>query len=358
MPQIYFSRVPTTPRLLVGDQPELSVFCKINQLSPDSGIAPGRAYSFDLEDPSTEALVARINAMPAAEKEIVAEAVNLHGDDFNTVARFFEENFTPEKLDQMNGLVGAGATAIGARLNGFQKAVFKYENALVDVNRASRSHSVGSGVTLYQAETRARQAYEHLKYAYQAELNRVSDPYLRTRNRGNALSNAERGLALSKRKPGSNKIDPGVYVRDVNDVRRFSLYARITRVAGYLAVGVSAALGAEKVLVTRSAGGDWLRETSKQMTRFGTGGAVGGYAGKWSATVVTSVGGRAVGALASKGLIAGAGKAGLLAAGPVGWGVLAVAVGVGLVVGWQVSERAGAAGETLADRLWSWSGSW
>lgn len=136
------------------------------------------------------------------------------------------------------------------------------------------------------------------------------------------------------------------------------MYARVTKVAGHLAVGVSAALGAEKVIVTRSAGGDWLRETSKQMTRFGTGGAIGGYAGKWSAGVVTSVGGRTVGALASKGLIAGAGKAGLLAAGPVGWGVLAVAVGVGLVVGWQVAERAGTAGENLADRLWSWSESW
>lgn len=359
MPQIHFSRVPTTPRHLIGDEPaSLSAFCKVNQLSPDSWIAPGRAYSLDYDDPTTTALLARMNSMPATEKRIVIDAVDTSGDHFNTTARFFEENFTPDKLDRLNGLAGAGATAISERLNGFQRAVVDYEKALLDVNRASRSHSVGGAVRLYQAETNAKQAYERLKYAYQAELNRVSDPYLRLKNRGSALSNAPRGITLAKKSPHSRKVDPGVFVSGTEDVRRFGLYARITQVAGYLAVGTSAALGAEKVVATRAVGGDWLRESSRQMTRFGAGGAIGGYAGKWSAAVTTSVGGRAVGALASRGLIAGAGKAGLVATGPVGWGVLAVAVGVGLVVGWQVSERAGAAGESLADRLWSWSSSW
>ena len=359
MPQIYFSRIPTTPFELVGDEPEaLSEFCAVNQLSPSSGIAPGRAYSFDVEDPQTPHILVRLNAMPSAEKAVIVEGIASSGGKFNAVARFFEDNLTPEKLDRLNGLVGAGAAAANARLTGFQRALVDYEKALLDVNKASRSHSVGGGVRLYQAETRAKLAYERMQHAYQAELNRVSDPSLRLKNRGNALSNAPRGITLSKRSPNSAKVDPGVFVSGLEDVRRFGLYARMTHIAGNLAVGVSAALAAEKVVASRAAGGDWLRESSRQMTKFGTGGAIGGYAGKWSATVTTSVGGRAIGALASKGVIVGAGKVGLMAAGPIGWGMLAVAVGVGLVVGWQVGERAGASGEALADRLWSRSTSW
>lgn len=359
MPQVYFTTAFTTPEeLLLKQESQLSLFCKQNNFSSASEIMPpGKAYSLDLDDPVTPSVVAMLNFMPAEDRAVIRDTAEVAGDDLNTLAKFFTENLSAEKIDTLNGLVGAGMTAAGARLTGFQRAILDYEKALVEVNKASRSNSVGGSVRLFQAEGKAHAAYRQLQTAYHAELNRVSDPSLRLKNRGNALSNVNRGLVLSKRSPNSAKVDPGVFIRGTREVRMFQTYARIVRDLGRAAVFFSAALGAGKVITTRQEDGDWLRESTKQMARFGVGGAAGGYAGKTSAAVTTSLGGRAVGMFASKGIIVGAGKAGLVAAGPIGWGVLAVAVGVGLVVGWQVAEKGGSVGEVMADRTWQWSSS-
>ncbi|PCM44904.1 hypothetical protein [Marinobacter sp. ANT_B65] len=69
----------------------------------------------------------------------MARSAEAMGEDAHILKVFFEPHLSPEKIQEINGLVGAGTTAAFARLNGFQQALAKYQEALLNLTRAHKS---------------------------------------------------------------------------------------------------------------------------------------------------------------------------------------------------------------------------
>lgn len=145
----------------------------------------------------------------------------------------------------------------------------------------------------------------------------------------------DRAITLASRSTVATS-DPRLFVADANDAGRMGSFSRALNNTGRLAVVVDAGLRANKIYTTHEGGGDWMRESAIQMVGFGAGGAAGGLTGK------IVVGGGAL--LAA--------QAGLLVAGPVGWAVLGVVVGAGLLAGFAVGSYADKEGQGLAASIW------
>ena len=354
MPYVHFADTLIKPKDLFNDETSLAKFLKANQLSENTYIAPGKAFSFDVDDINTAAVIRTLNSLPSRDRQVIAESAAISGDEFDTVARFTIENLNPEVLETINSLVGAGATAAHTRLSDFQTAILNHQNALHDHNKAARANSI-SGMRAYQTEVQVKATRQTLERRFPLELNRVSDPSLRHKNRGNALSNLNRALTLAERNPNSPKIHSGLYISDTSDVRRYGGYARIMQNLGRGTVLVGAGAAILEVQNTAQAGGDWLRESTRQMVGFGLSGYWGAISGKHATRLATFAGTRAIGALATKGTIVAAGKVGLVAAGPIGWAILGTAILIGVSVGYQVGKLGGSVGRNSADRGWNWS---
>lgn len=336
MPDIFFAQKPTSASALVGDDPAtLEAFLRSNGLSEKETIQPGRAYSLATDDIFTLSTLRKLNSLPTPERMCLARSAEAMGEEAHILKVFFETHLPPEKMQEINGLVGAGATAAFTRLNGFQQALVKYQEALLNLTRVHNASGPGVGTRRIQAQTMARNAYRTLQEAYQTELNRISPEALRGKNRGNALSNADRGVLLASRS-SSARPDTRLFVADATDAGRMGSLSRILNNTGRLAVVADAGLRANKIHTTYENGGDWLRESSVQMTGFGTAGVVGGLAGKY-----TVIGGTALAA-----------KAGLIVAGPVGWAVLGVVVTVGVLAGLGAGLYADQKGQNFASMLW------
>ncbi len=336
MPEILFARKPIFPTELVGDDPSsIEAFLRRNGLNENEILQPGRAYSFATKDTFTLTTLRRLNSLPVSERMCLARSAEAMGNEAHVLRVFFETNLSPENLKEINGLVGAGATAAFVRLNGFQQALVKYQEALLNFTKVHKSQGPGIGTRRIQAEKATHRAFQRLKKAYEVELNRISPIAYRHKNRGNALSNAERGVLLASR--SSNiKPDARLFVADAADAGRLGAFSRFLNNTGRLAVVTDATLRANKVHTTYESGGNWLRESSIQMTGFGIGGVTGGLTGQ--------------------GVVAGgtilAAKAGLLVAGPVGWAVLGVIVGAGFVAGYKVGSFIDNEAQSAASRLW------
>ncbi|MBU2873555.1 hypothetical protein [Marinobacter salexigens] len=336
MPDIFFAQKPTSASALVGDDPAtLQAFLRSNGLTEREMIQPGRAYSLENDDVFTLSTLRRLNSLPMPERMCLARSAETMGEEAHILKVFFETHLSPEKIQEINGLVGAGATAAFARLNGFQQALVKYQEALLNLTRAHKSGGTGVGARRIQAENMARSAYQTLQKAYQTELNRISPEALRGKNRGNALSNADRGILLASRS-SSARPDARLFVADATDAGRMGSLSRILNNTGRLAIVADAGLRANKIHATYENGGDWLRESSVQMTGFGFAGAAGGLTGKYTILAGTAL----------------AAKAGLLVAGPVGWAVLGVIVTVGVFAGLGAGSIADKRGRNIAAGIW------
>lgn len=146
MPEIRFSRNLSSPDVLVGNDPDaLSAFRHVNDIGLCEVIPPGNAYSFENSDFQTRAVIKRINALPRQERLILARLAREAGDGTHQLAAFFEQNFSREKIEQVNGLVGAGAAAAHQRLSGFQRALRDYQEAVLEFNRLHKSSGPGIG---------------------------------------------------------------------------------------------------------------------------------------------------------------------------------------------------------------------
>ena len=110
-------------------------------------------------------------------------------------------------------------TAVDTRLTGFQQALHRYQAALVELRefeaRGAHRHTQGRGVAhnRNQLEGAVREAYQDPDQRFRAETDRAVPHANRYKNRGNALSNAERGLTLAHRSAG-RKADPRLFVAD------------------------------------------------------------------------------------------------------------------------------------------------
>ncbi|MFE8072437.1 hypothetical protein QQM79_15370 [Marinobacteraceae bacterium S3BR75-40.1] len=337
MPQIQFATKLCSPRDLVGDDTDaLMAFSRTNNVAMGRLLQPGEAYSLDFEDPQALGVVRKINALPAEERRSLARSTELMGDELHGLYGFFAANLTAEKMQTINSLIGASTTAGDTRLNTFQKALLKYQNALLDLRKVHESN--GSGGQRFRAETAVRRAFQSLRATFATELSRFAPVSLRNKNRGDALSNAERGITLASRAPGA-KPDQRLFVADTTQASRLGGFARFLGWLGTIGVVVDAGFRANHVCETYDGGGQWMRESAVQMTGFGAGGAVGGWVGR---AVIT--GGAAYAA-----------EAGLIVAGPMGWIALGVIVSVGVLAGYAAGTQMDEIGQYIASKVWDWN---
>lgn len=343
MPEILFSRRRTTPAGLAGNDPQaVDAFCSVNGFGKNDTILPGHAYSYDSQNFHTRSILRKINSLPLYERVGLAANIDEMGDETHILVEFIYEHFTPEQLKKINSLVGASATAIKeARLTGLQQAMLHYENTLLELRKMKRSgQGPGIGARRVRMQTQAHSAFNVLKQAYSRELNRLSPLAYRNKNRGNALSNANRGILLAERNVTA-KPDPRINVSNSVQAVKLSGIAKFSNNAGRGAVLIDGALRTNDVLNVHSEGGDWIRQASVQMTGMGLGVAAGSRVGQGTVAL-----------LSKKAVSAGYMKAGLVAVGPKGWLVLGVIVGTGLLVGLTVGKGVDEIGKNSASWLW------
>ncbi|WP_097459081.1 hypothetical protein [Mangrovitalea sediminis] len=334
MPRIFFSRTLCSPRDLIGDDPDsLIAFSEANNIGMGGLLRPGQAFSLDYDNPQTVAIVSKINNLPEQERRTLAQSTNLMGNELHGLFAFFDQNLSDKQIATMNSLVGATTGAVGNRLNAFQKAVVAYQKTLLELRAVQKATGAKAGQLRAKAEAQARSTFAYLRKAFQTELSRFAPVSLRYKNRGNALSNAERGITLASRRPNA-KADPELFVADAVQASRLGEFTRFLGWLGSLGVVVDAGLRAKHVYSTYETGGKWLRDSSMQLAGFGFGGAAGAMVGR----------------AAMSGATAYAVDVGLITAGPVAWIALAVIVGAGLVIGYE----AGSLGDTFGKNISAW----
>lgn len=336
MPEIVFARYMTSPTQLLDDDPAAhALFCRTNSLGQHDILPATCAYSLDHEHAATRHVIRQLNAQNSAERCTLTKLVDATGEELHALAAFASRYWTRENLQKMDGFVGAGATAASTRLDAFEKAVVNYQNAMLDLRRLTKP-GAGYGAQRQQAEAAVRKAYQMLRQRFAIELKHFSSEAHRARNTGTAFSNADRGILLARRRPQSPKTDLRIKVADQFQASRLASLSQFVNRLGKGMVALDAAARVDKVYEVHKEGGNWMRESSVQMTGFGLGGAAGGIVG-------TQV--------VSGGMVLAA-EAGLLAAGPVGWAVLGGILLVGLAAGFTAGSLADKGGQLVAASVW------
>ena len=334
MPQICFARYQCYAKDIMGSETaHLDAFIKSNQLSPDGRILPGTAYSLDFPDPQTPFILHKINSMPGPERRAFARSAYMLGDEIHSLAGFFEENLSPVMFVKSGRVAGAGTTAVNTRVTEFQKAMSDYQREV----KALWSRRLAPSAEVRAQKLRVRNAFRTMERVYPNELKLFSPLKYRAKNRGNALGSADRAITLALRKSNSPTMDARLNITDMPDIRKLQSCSKILVWAGNAAILADAGFRVAEVNAIRNEGGDWMRESAIQLTGFGSGGAAGGYVGKY-----TIVGGTALAA-----------KAGLVVAGPVGWAVVGVIVAAGLFAGLGAGYYAERVGRYVAS--WTWN---
>jgi hypothetical protein len=211
-------------------------------------------------------------------------------------------------------------------MSSFESAVRNYENALFALHEFNRRRG-GSGTERAQLEQTVKIRYNQLNQKFQVEMARIVPRADIAKNRGTALTSTERGIELTRHSKGR-----GLHVTDQIQAGGLVKFSRAIRFVGNGAVVLDAGLRANDVRRTHQAGGDWMRETSVQLTGFGFSGAAGGAAGKYAV-----IGGAM--------LVAKMG----LALTPWGWVVL---IGAGVAVGFAAGYYGDQAGKGFSSWIW------
>ena len=114
-----------------------------------------------------------------------------------------------------------------------------------------------------------RKTYSELQLQYHAELNKLASPGSLGKNRGNALSSAERGINLAQRR------GRGINVANTAQAVQISRMATGISYTGKGLIALDAGIRINGVHNTYKQGGNWQREAAIQTTGFGAGGAAG-----------------------------------------------------------------------------------
>src|SRR5690625_2197489 len=198
MPEVFISSRPCTPADLMGDDsPSTDAFCDRYRVHRHTRLPPARAYSTDAFDSTANAVVTRLNALPTSVRQNLGSCVDVLGDAPTRQLAEFHYRHLEQPLMHATGLVGAGATAMGARSDSFRGALAAYQDALVDLYE----HRRGQGQTGFnrpQLEARARQTYANLDRQFRVEVDRIVPAVDRGKNRGTPLTSADRGITLAR----------------------------------------------------------------------------------------------------------------------------------------------------------------
>lgn len=328
MPEVFISSRPCTPADLMGDDsPSTDAFCDRYRVHRHTRLPPARAYSTDAFDSIANAVVTRLNALPTSVRQNLGSCVDVLGDAPTRQLAEFHYRHLEQPLMHATGLVGAGATAMGARSDSFRGALAAYQDALVDLYE----HRRGQGQTGFnrpQLEARARQTYANLDRQFRVEVDRIVPAVDRGKNRGTPLTSADRGITLA-RQGGRRRIN----VQNVVEASRVGRLGQAITHVGRGAVALDIGLRYRRVRGAYQSDADWLRQASQEMTGFGFAGIAGYGVGK--GTVIA----------------AGSGLALLgISVTPVGW-VLLLGAGAtaGLAAGWGGDRF----GRWLSGSIWS-----
>ena len=340
MPNLYFAREPFHASELFGnDREAFKAFCRNNSAGNLRVLHRHTAYCLSANGPGEQSAVQKIATLPAPEREKLAACTRELGDDIHAVSDFVDRN-----LRWVDGgpvsLVGAGATAVDTRLTGFQQALHRYQAALLELrdfeSRGAHRHTQGRGVGHHRSnlESAVRDAYQDLDQRFRAEMDRAVPGTNRYKNRGNALSNAERGMTLAHRS-ATRKPDPRLFVADAMDATRLERFARMTRGIGHGAIALDAGFRINRVYSDyHDEDEDWMRTAAEETASFGTAGLLGLHTGK------ATVKGAGLTAVALG-----------IAITPVGWaGIIAGGVAIG--------AGAGYLGDRFGRTVTSWISEW
>ena len=177
------------------------------------------------------------------------------------------------------GATGTSAQMKFQQLSRFHQALVRYENALLAIQSPAAPGMPGAGGRTASAIRDASQAYDALVTEHRAAMASLAPAVMRAKNRGGAISNAQRGITLALRSRGG-KVDPRLLVADLFQAQTLKNFAKfMSRMATPLALAVDGFLRHGKVKSVKQADGDWHRESYKQMGGFGFGAVAGGLAG-------------------------------------------------------------------------------
>ncbi|MEJ2669830.1 MAG: hypothetical protein P8077_06110 [Gammaproteobacteria bacterium] len=323
MPELFFCQRAEKPADFLAPlgANQAALLCKANRRSLDSLLSPGTVFSLT-DDAVTLNMASSLNRLDRKEGRILCNVVQACGNELLPLASFFDRYFSDHNIDKINTAIGAASTAASIRLDSFEQAVVEYQKSLNTLWRASReNHGVGNADLINQLSQRTSQNFDNLKSKYSVELNRFSPQAWRNKNRGDAFSNARRGIRLATKNPRSAKMDSRLEVHSRYQVSGMAILSRLINKVGNGAVAFDAVMRAVKVKAVKEAGGDWMRESVRQLSGFGLGGAAGIYVGQ-----ATFGAGAAI-----------AVEAGLLVSGPIGWlvlgGIFAASLGAGYLAG-------------------------
>lgn len=345
MPDVIIPRRPLSVRqLCANDENAIQCFLGNNPEVRNDILIPGRAYctaDFPVS-PRERAIYCPINALPAPARENLACVIDDYGDETHILASFndqYRRDLAEYERSQRrlgvashsNTLAGSAAAVMTARHNGFFDALLHYQQTL---ERLHNLNGVGRGKSAQRSQLRreAIAAYEVLNQRFQYELHRLVPEGNRglnrrgnPRNKGNALSNPQRGITLAERsKP------QGIHVADGYRQGSMARLATAVRYAARGAVFLDAGLRINTVRNEYQVGGDWQRETFAQTAGFS-------------------------GSLASGAVVGGIAKAGLVAAkitlmaSPAGW---CLVIGSAAVFGFGLAAGVDAAFQRGARALW------
>ena len=88
------------------------------------------------------------------------------------------------------------------------------------------------------------------------------------KNRGGAISNAQRGITLALRSRGG-RVDPRLFVADLFQAQTLKNFAKfMSRIATPLALATDGLIRNGRVRSEKQEDGDWHRESYKQMGGF------------------------------------------------------------------------------------------
>ncbi|MEJ2743982.1 MAG: hypothetical protein P8176_16305 [Gammaproteobacteria bacterium] len=334
---------------------QAALLCEANRVNPSQILTPGKVLSLT-EDPTALNMANSLNCLSRNEGQILSKIVQQCGQEALPLASLFDQNFSDYSVDKINTAIGAASTAASTRLSAFEVALLAHQKALRELWRVSRTDYRGSADAYNTALERATNTYSVLETKFSAELRRYAPEAWRHKNRGDALSNANRGIeawrhknrgdalsnanrgiTLATRNPRSPKMHSGLTIQTRYQASGLAIISKIINKIGNGAVALDAMMRGIKVMGIKEVGGDWLRESVRQLTGFGTGGAAGLFAGRGTFAAGTAL----------------AAHYGLLVGGPFGWAVLGGIFVLSLGVGYKTGVAMDANGQRVANHIMS-----
>ena len=264
------------------------------------------------QNPQANSIQRTLTGLNTAERDNLMCTMDVLDQRLLAIAALYDTALSTIDLQQTGSLVGAGATASHTRLTGFQKAIVDYQKALLALSEHSKSKVNGRPANAKKALLKAavERFYKHLQQTYQTELKKIVTPAEWGKNRGSALSSAQRGINVASRRKYRQ-----LNIQNGKQAMQLAKLTKGINFAGNGLIVLDAGFRANTVRNSYQNNENWQRELAVQTTGFGLGGAAGIAAGKATAGVLTAIG---------------------LGLTPVGWVIL---IGAAVTVGYFAAKH-------------------